>query len=266
MFGRIWKYVSNNALLATVVGGLVVAGLVALIGAWKGPDLGAAFRATSGWFAADVSVSRGVALAILLGYIVASLGLYMYAAGHWLKRMRERAVEDYKRSLAHDDPPAHKPVAIGAPIALVNDRPAREPRQATPHVNALPSLPMPTEELPGPPAKFAPETFQLNAQRARALLMLVHRIDEQTTLDELLRMTNAHPQYIVKDPTTKARLQRDMEDAERAGIVDVERIGLSHYYSLTIPAGRDWLLERQAEISNEAQKGLTRRDPRSPQH
>jgi hypothetical protein len=68
------------------------------------------------------------------------------------------------------------------------------------------------------------------------------------------------------DPrTSKAQLQHDMDEAERAGIVSIERLGtLTQYFNLTIPAGRDWVLSKETELQAEASKGLIRGDTGSP--
>ena len=69
----------------------------------------------------------------------------------------------------------------------------------------------------------------------------------------------------VVKPISKGELQRDMEEGERLGLVSIDRVGtLMHYYNLTIPAGRDWVIGKEDELRVEGAKGLIRRDPRAP--
>jgi hypothetical protein len=125
----------------------------------------------------------------------------------------------------------------------------------------LTSLPMPTQELPASP-KFTPETFELTPARRRALLALRHRVDARTNLHELHRLVTDAGMYIDQE-TTKAKVQRDMEDAERAGIVTIDRVGtLTQYYNLTAPDGRNWVLEHEHELKAGAEKGMARRPMR----
>jgi hypothetical protein len=126
-------------------------------------------------------------------------------------------------------------------------------------------LPMPTQELPAA-VQFAPETFELTPPRRRALLVLRHRVDARTTLHDLHELVTDDGTHVDRQ-TTKAQLQHDMEAAERAGIVSIERVpgGYADYYRLTIPAGRDWVLSRQHELQAEAGKGMTRKE-RGPRY
>jgi DNA-binding PadR family transcriptional regulator len=113
------------------------------------------------------------------------------------------------------------------------------------------------QATPQVPARFAPETFELTPPRCRALLVLRHRVDARTTLHDLHNLVTDDGTHIDRQ-TTKAQLQHDMEAAERAGIVSIERVpgGYADYYRLTIPAGRDWVLSKQHELQAEAGKGL----------
>jgi len=121
------------------------------------------------------------------------------------------------------------------------------------------------QATPQVPARFAPESFKRTPSRCRALLSMLQRVDSRTTLQELQHLANGGGVYDVKDIVTKAQLQHDMEDAERAGIVTIERVGtLTQYFNLVIPDGRDWVLKNQEELRREAFEGVARRDPRMP--
>jgi hypothetical protein len=111
------------------------------------------------------------------------------------------------------------------------------------------------------PVRFAPETFELTPPRCRALLALRHRVDARTTLHDLHERVADDGTHIDRQ-TTKAHLQHDMEAAEHAGIVHIERApgGYGDYYKLTTPEGRDWVLSKQRELQAEAGKGLTPRE------
>src|SRR6185437_14885013 len=101
--------------------------------------------------------------------------------------------------------------------------------------------------------------------RSRALLGLLQRVDARTTLDDLYRFVAPPAAPYIDMDTTKAQLQFDMEEAERLGVVSIDRISpLTHCYSLTVPNGRDWTLRNKAKLQAEAPKGMRRRDPRSP--
>jgi RecA/RadA recombinase len=111
--------------------------------------------------------------------------------------------------------------------------------------------------------EFAPETFDLSPARCRALLALRQRVDARTTLHDLFQLVTDQDDNIDAQ-LTKAQLQHDMEAAERAGIVSVERLGtLTQYHNLAIPAGRDWVLSKQHELQAEAKKGMTRKAPKT---
>jgi hypothetical protein len=117
-------------------------------------------------------------------------------------------------------------------------------------------------EQPRASVKFAPETFDLSPARSRALLVLRQRVDARTTLHDLFQLVTDQDDNI-DARLTKAQLQHDMEAAERAGIVSIERLGtLTQYHNLTIPAGRDWVLTKQNELQSEAKKGMTRKAQR----
>jgi hypothetical protein len=128
------------------------------------------------------------------------------------------------------------------------------------------ATPEPKESAQAPEtARFAPETFKRTPSRCRALLAMLQRVDARTTLHELQQLANGGGAYDVQDIVTKAQLQHDMEDAERAGIVTIEHAGtLTQYYNLAIPEGRDWVLTNQEELRREALTGATRRDLRTP--
>jgi hypothetical protein len=114
------------------------------------------------------------------------------------------------------------------------------------------------------PVRFAPESFDLTPARRRALLVLRHRPDQKTTLHELHRLVTEDGPYIDRQ-TTKARLQQDIEDAERAGLVSIERVGdYTHYYRLTTPDGRNWVNANERELQKGAGEGMTKKDLRSP--
>jgi hypothetical protein len=116
------------------------------------------------------------------------------------------------------------------------------------------------KEQPRAPLIFAPETFERTPPGCRALLVLRHRVDARTTLGDLHQLI-ADTDGCVDRQTTKAQLQHDMEAAERAGLVSIDRaLSLTHYYNLTIPEGRDWVLSKQHELQVEAGKGMTRKE------
>ncbi len=141
------------------------------------------------------------------------------------------------------------------------------PRSAT-WAAALPVerlVPMPTREVPAR-LQFAPETFELTPPRCRALLVLRDRVDARTTLHDLYERVVDDGTHIDRQ-TTKAHLQHDMEAAELAGIVNIERppSGYGDYYKLTTPQGRDWVLSKQGELQAEAGKGMTPKE-RGPRY
>jgi hypothetical protein len=112
------------------------------------------------------------------------------------------------------------------------------------------------------PTKLAPEV--LTPPVRRALLVLRHRVDARTTLQDLHKLIAGDGVHVDLQ-TTKAQLQQDMEVAERAGIVSIARTTpLTHYYNLTLPEGRDWVLRHERELQIGAAEGMVRRDPRSP--
>jgi hypothetical protein len=115
-------------------------------------------------------------------------------------------------------------------------------------------------------ARFIPETFELTPARCRALLVLRHRVDARTTLHDLHERVT-HDGTQVDRQTTEAHLQHDMEAAEHAGIVSIERSpgGYGDHYRLTTPDGRDWVLDKQGELQAEAGKGMTAK-PRGPRY
>jgi hypothetical protein len=112
---------------------------------------------------------------------------------------------------------------------------------------------------------FEPDKFELTPPRCRALLTLLHRVDSKTTLHELHTWVIGDVAAAVAKPISKGELQRDMDEGERLGLVSIDRFStLTHYYNLTIPKGRDWVLSKEGELRVEGSKGLIRRDPRAP--
>lgn len=122
------------------------------------------------------------------------------------------------------------------------------------------------EAAPQAPAKkFDPEIFRLTPPRCRALLHLSDRIDAITTLYELHTLvTQGTPGYV--DPeTNRSQVQHDMEAAEEAGLVRIDRVGeYTHHYQLTIPDGRDWVITYQAHLRTIGRQEMKKIDPRSP--
>lgn len=236
---RIWNYVSNNPLVAGL--------LVLLVGsgsawAWVAP--------ARAWLSADVRVVRGVLVVFALLLLIALAVILRLAAA--LRRERDRT-----------QPVVAPPPGFEPHQQFLRPMEASQVGSVTTSSAAL--MPMPTQELPAPVQQFAPETFKRTPNRCRALLAMLQRVDARTTLHELHQLAAGGGVYNVQDLVTKAQLQHDMEDAERAGIVSIDRAGtLTQYYNLAIPNGRDWVLANQEELRREALKGVTRRDLRSP--
>ena len=92
---------------------------------------------------------------------------------------------------------------------------------------------------------FNPDKLVASPTMSTALLMLLERVGDQTTLDELYRLVcsalrgRGHTPMLIK-----GQIAEDMENAEAVGIVEIERPGkLTRYYHLT-DDGRRWLLEK----------------------
>jgi hypothetical protein len=319
MIRRLWTYVSNNALLATIIGGVVLLGL----GTWRQSDVKAFLAGAGAWFAdlgawlmGTTEVYRLVTLAEFL-----VLAAFAWAALWWHRSRASGApvVDRAPRVPADFDPTAVQMTALAVLLRnydqittlaqlyeslLVIVKPAggkpflaREMEQLarakvvrideTGRTDRSYSLTMlgrdwyldqmngarghpengpqgnPKVE-PEEPARFAPETFALTGPRCRALLALLNRVDSITSLHDLHQIVTERRGEYMDVTTTKAQLQHDMDDAARAGLVWIEQIGTyTQRFQLTIPAGRDWVLGKQAELNREAAKGMTRRDPRS---
>jgi hypothetical protein len=196
----VWSKVISVAILAVAATAWAARGSImpvasgALAGAW-------------GWLWADVKVPRGSVLLLILGLQIASLGAYLWLGKELLRRIGERAVENYKKSLQSQSPP---PIEVSPESVRVDA-----------------------------------EAFPLNKLRFSALLVLLNRINQQTSLEQLYIEveTQLERNYEKMPAAGKAQLARDMEDAERASIVSMDRLGsLQPYYRLTTH-GRDWLLD-----------------------
>ncbi len=220
MLGRIWKYASNNALLAGIISGAVVLGL----GAWKWPDLGPAFRATWGWLAADAGVSRGKALLILVGYFVASLGMFTWAAGHWLNRVRERAVEDYKRTSTRDTAPTvPKAVTMGPVIPTVNDR-------------LTVVRPQPASPEPVKPPEVA-TGFTPNERQKAVLQYLLTVWPRAVDVNDAQRVMLGAPSGSLQ--LTPAHVAEELYGLVNAGVLETSGKGMTLLFRLT-DHGRTW--------------------------
>ena len=87
----------------------------------------------------------------------------------------------------------------------------------------------------------------------------------KTTLYELHRLITDDGMHVVDPGITQAHVQRDMEAAQRVGLVRIERISdYTHYYRLTTPDGRDWVIANEAHLQAIARVDRKKRDPRSP--
>jgi hypothetical protein len=111
------------------------------------------------------------------------------------------------------------------------------------------------------PARFEPEAFQMTPLRSRALLALLGRVGAHTTLYDLHEATSEYDyegHHYVDTSQSTGRIQHDMDDAERLGIVSIERLpnGTSHYYALTAQ-GRDWVLVNEALLKPMAVVDMT---------
>lgn len=232
------------ALAATVIGGYIVARLSGTPPSEIAAFLWSPFRAGFAWFAAPAHLTRWDVILIVLGLVALD---YFLLKG--LRRVKELAmgnISNHEMRLEWIEHPEKRPrYQVAAEPQADTQPPARgEPK----------SLP-----------KFEPEKFKLTAPRSRALLGLLQRVDARTTLDDLYRfVVPAAGPYVDMD-TSKGQLQSDMEEAERLGIVSIDRISaLTHCYSLTAPDGRDWVLRSKPKLLAEAPKGMKRRDLRSP--
>lgn len=131
---------------------------------------------------------------------------------------------------------------------------SQEVSQAAPQI-----APSPQEALPAP-VKFDPDNFDLTPPRCRALIVLLHRVDQRTSLSALRQLVVTDGKYAEHRPTNKAQILQDMEDAEQAGIVSIERVDkLTQFFSLTTE-GRRWALSKQAVLQVQALTGTYRRD------
>lgn len=115
--------------------------------------------------------------------------------------------------------------------------------------------------------KFDPESFELTPIRCRELLALLRRMESRTTLNQLHSLIIDDGEWFDPD-TSNAQVQHDMEDAERAGLVRTERLpeaGAASTYSLTIPDGRDWVLENEAHLKGARHLGMKQK-PAGPRY
>ena len=119
---------------------------------------------------------------------------------------------------------------------------------------------------PKAPLRFDAESFELTPVRCRALLALLRRMEARTTLFQLHEMVVDDDDYIDPD-ISNAQVQHDMEAAERAGIVNIERVpgGTAHYYALAVPDGRDWVLKKERALKGAAHLGMKRK-PTPPRY
>jgi DNA-binding PadR family transcriptional regulator len=113
------------------------------------------------------------------------------------------------------------------------------------------------------PPKFAPETFELTPARARALLVLDSHVSERMTLYNLHQLV-VNPSPAQSDPrTSQGEVKRDMEDAEQAGYVSIDRsAGDAHYYKLTAE-GLRWVIDNKPHLQTIGSQGLIKRNLRS---
>jgi DNA-binding PadR family transcriptional regulator len=117
------------------------------------------------------------------------------------------------------------------------------------------------------PEVFDPE-FELTPLRAREVLALLARVETRTTIHDLHEAVQVHEyegRHYIDTSQSRGRVQQDMDDAERAGIVSVERVpgGTAHYYSLT-KQGRGWILLNESLLKGMAAIDMTQTRPRPP--
>jgi len=227
MLRRIWKYTSNNALVAGLLAPLILAILGTL---WS-----SAKDSTSAWFWSDSHLIRG-GLTLLVLLLLTALAIIVGLVLAWRRERNQ---------------------VIAAADRVITDLKASTNKAI---LDQLKEAEATTQAL----RKFEPEKFELTPPRRRALLVLRHRVDQRTTLHDLYTLVTNDGTHIDRQ-TTKAQLQHDMEDAERAGIVSIERVGpVTQYYNLAIPAGRDWVLRNERELQKGAGEGMTQKDLRRP--
>src|SRR5271163_56374 len=275
MIRRFWTYVSNNALLAAIIGGMVVLAL----GTWRWSDVKAFLVGVRNWVAGigtwllgTTEVYRLVLLAdfLVLATVLAWAGMWWYrgrGAGtpvsvaafnptgvqlaamatllrnyaqtttlaqlhEELKVLTERSggkpflarqMEELGRTdvVRIDETGrtdrSYSLTAEGRDWYLDQIEDAREHPDQGPQADP--------EVEPEESARFAPETFTLSGPRCRALLALLNRVDAITNLHDLHQSVTKRSGEYVDESTTKAQLQHDMDDAERAGLVRIEHVG-----------------------------------------
>jgi hypothetical protein len=97
---------------------------------------------------------------------------------------------------------------------------------------------------PEVPAKVAVEAFKWSELRGLTLTVLLDRYGQRTDLDQLYALVRPASENMRLIST--AHIAREMEAAERASIVRIDRLGETvRYYYLT-DHGRDWLLDMLA--------------------
>jgi hypothetical protein len=121
-----------------------------------------------------------------------------------------------------------------------------------------------TAARPQAPATFDPDSFALTALRCRALLWLLQRVEARIVLHDIheaVQTYNYDGHHYVDTSQSRGRLQHDLEDAERAGIVRIERVrgGAANCYELTAQ-GRDWVLLNETLLKPLAAVDMTQAD------
>jgi hypothetical protein len=127
------------------------------------------------------------------------------------------------------------------------------------------SAPAAPQATPQAPVRFNPDAFELTSLRCRALLWLLQRVEARIVLHDIHEAVQTYDydgHHYVDTSQSRGRLQHDMEDAERAGIVSIERVpgGTSNYYGLTAQ-GRDWVLLNETALQAIAPVDMTKKDP-----
>ena len=126
-----------------------------------------------------------------------------------------------------------------------------------PHVGAILTIMVPVSKLGGSRALLEGEFSRIKGRMARQL-------PPGLKLSEGLRGAEQRG-VLLGAPLRSDRGEGLMEDAERAGLVSIERVGdYTHYYRLTIPDGRNWVNVHERELQVGAGEGMVKRDPRSP--
>jgi hypothetical protein len=90
--------------------------------------------------------------------------------------------------------------------------------------------------------KVDSDAFEWTQLRGWAFSALLTRIGQRTDLDQLYELLKATDFELPL--MGKAHLARDMEAAERASIVGIDRLGKTRSYYYLTPHGRDWLLDK----------------------